>query len=443
MDMGSGSSPVITDPISISPPLLGGLTSNLMPFSVMSGGCSSSPSMSASSRRKIEEVLVNGLLDAMKSSSPRKKHNLAFGQDNSPDEDPAYTAWLSKCPSALASFKQIVANAQGRRIAVFLDYDGTLSPIVDDPDKAFMSPVMRAAVRNVAKYFPTAIVSGRSRKKVFEFVKLTELYYAGSHGMDIVTSAAAHATEKCKEANLFQPACEFLPMINEDWKVVAGLVKQVLEAFPRLKVTNGRMVLEVRPVIDWDKGKAVEFLLRSLGLSDSEDVVPIYIGDDRTDEDAFKVLRERSCGYGILVSQVPKDTEAFYSLRDPSEVMGFLNSLVFGDPSFEKSGKKARNVGEKSVMEDLRPAKIEVPLSQGKESGRHYEMAEGMDVEKNIEDDKGYIDNPDIGDKKGVTMEGDHVEGIRRSSRLESNDEMKIADKATSRAMAKDAFINK
>jgi hypothetical protein len=48
----------------------------------------------------------------------------------------------SKCPSALASFKQIVANAQGRRIAVFLDYDGTLSPIVDDPDKAFMSPVV-------------------------------------------------------------------------------------------------------------------------------------------------------------------------------------------------------------------------------------------------------------------------------------------------------------
>ncbi|VAI59251.1 unnamed protein product [Triticum turgidum subsp. durum] len=49
------------------------------------------------------------------------------------------------------------------------------------------------------------------------------------------------------------------------------------------------MVLEVRPVIDWDKGKAVEFLLQSLGLSDSEKVIPIYIGDDRTDEDAFKV----------------------------------------------------------------------------------------------------------------------------------------------------------
>ena len=65
-----------------------------MPFSVMSGGCSS-PGMNVSaSRRKIEEVLVNGLLDAMKSSSPRKKHNLAFGPGGSPDEDPAYAAWM-------------------------------------------------------------------------------------------------------------------------------------------------------------------------------------------------------------------------------------------------------------------------------------------------------------------------------------------------------------
>jgi trehalose 6-phosphate phosphatase len=184
---------------------------------------------------------------------------------------------------------------------------------------------MRAAVRNVAKYFPTAIVSGRSRNKVFEFVKLKELYYAGSHGMDIMAPSAnhEHSAEKSKQANLFQPAHDFLPMIDEvtksllqvvsgiegatvennkfcvsvhyrnvaekDWKLVARLVNEVLEAFPRLKVTNGRMVLEVRPVIDWDKGKAVEFLLQSLGLNDSENVIPIYIGDDRTDEDAFKV----------------------------------------------------------------------------------------------------------------------------------------------------------
>uniref|UniRef100_A0A453CP41 Trehalose 6-phosphate phosphatase n=1 Tax=Aegilops tauschii subsp. strangulata TaxID=200361 RepID=A0A453CP41_AEGTS len=181
--------------------------------------------------------------------------------------------------------------------------------------------------------------------QVFEFVQLKELCYAGSHGMDIMD----------KETKLFQPASEFLPMIIEaydslveatrsitganvennkfcvsvhyrnvdkqDWNSVAQLVDDVLKSFPHLKLTTGRKVLEVRPVIDWDKGKAVEFLLQSLRLDDPESVLPIYIGDDRTDEDAFKVLRERNCGYGILVSQLPKQTQAFYSLRAPSEVM--------------------------------------------------------------------------------------------------------------------------
>ncbi|PWZ33256.1 putative trehalose-phosphate phosphatase 6 [Zea mays] len=90
-----------------------------------------------------------------------------------------------KHPSALAMFDQLVAASKGKQIVVFLDYDGMLSPIVDDPDAAYMSDTMRRAVRSVAKHFPTAIVSGRCRDKVFEFVKLAERYYAGSHDMDI------------------------------------------------------------------------------------------------------------------------------------------------------------------------------------------------------------------------------------------------------------------
>ena len=87
-------------------------------------------------------------------------------------------------------------------------------------------------------------------------------------------------------------------------------------------------VLEIRPTIKWDKGKALEFLLESLGYANCSDVFPIYIGDDRTGEDAFKVLRERNQGFGILVSKIPKDTHASYSLREPSEVMYFLQRLV-------------------------------------------------------------------------------------------------------------------
>ncbi|KAI5000151.1 hypothetical protein ZWY2020_004740 [Hordeum vulgare] len=199
---------------------------------------------------------------------------------------------------------------------------------------------MRAAVRHVASLFPTAIISGRSRDKVFDFVKLNELYYAGSHGMDIMgpirkSESNGHHVEcvrstdsEGKEVNLFQPASEFLPMITEVFENLSESIKDIDGArmednkfcdYPCLRLTHGRKVLEVCPVIDWNKGKVVEFLLESLGLSESDDVLPIYVGDDKTDEDAFKVLKANNHGFGILVSCVPKDNDAFYSLRDPSE----------------------------------------------------------------------------------------------------------------------------
>ncbi|OEL26729.1 putative trehalose-phosphate phosphatase 8 [Dichanthelium oligosanthes] len=281
---------------------------------------------------------------------------------SSPTRCPAvdeYEAWTREHPSALGSFDQIAAAAKGKRIVMFMDYDGTLSPIVTDPDMAFMTAEMRAAVRDVAKQFPTAIVTGRCIEKVCSFVGLSDLYYAGSHGMDIKGPSSKEDTTV-----LLQPAREFLPVIDKafraleertrntpgarvennkfclsvhfrcvdekSWSPLAEQVKAVLRDFPELKLTEGRKVLEIRPSIMWDKGKAVEFLLRSLGFDDDDgsDVLPVYIGDDRTDEDAFKVLKKRGQGLGILVSKCPKETDASYSLQDPTEVMEFLIRLV-------------------------------------------------------------------------------------------------------------------
>ncbi|CAL5081165.1 unnamed protein product [Urochloa decumbens] len=250
-------------------------------------------------------------------------------------------AWAARHPSALGKFEEIVAASEGKRVVMFLDYDGTLSPIVDDPDAAFMSETMRMA--------------------------LAELYYAGSHGMDIKGPAkkasSRHAKAKAKGSGvLFQPASEFLPMIEEVherlaeatrcipgakvennkfcvsvhfrrvdekmWGELSEAVKGVLREYPKLRLTQGRMVFEVRPTIKWDKGKALEFLLESLGFADCSNVLPVYIGDDRTDEDAFKVLRRRGQGVGILVSKHPKETSASYSLQEPAEVMEFLLRLV-------------------------------------------------------------------------------------------------------------------
>ncbi|GJY47354.1 probable trehalose-phosphate phosphatase F [Tanacetum coccineum] len=89
----------------------------------------------------------------------------------------------------------LLNHAKDKKIVIFLDYDGTLSPIVDDPDRAFMSADMYFTVKGVAAYFPTTIISGRSRDKVRELV--AELYYAGSHRMDIMFPVQETSTNDC------------------------------------------------------------------------------------------------------------------------------------------------------------------------------------------------------------------------------------------------------
>lgn len=305
-------------------------------------------------------AVMGSWLDSMKASSPR--HRLMAPLPGAADAE--HDDWMERHPSALDRFDALAAAAKGKQVAVFLDYDGTLSPIVEDPDRAVMTDEMREAVRGVAARFPTAIVSGRCCDKVFGFVRLAELYYAGSHGMDIrgPTAGPNHHGEEGKSV-LCQPASEFLPVIEEAhgalverveasipgakvennkfclsvhfrcveeaaWGALFEQVRAVLRDYPDLRLTQGRKVLEVRPMVKWDKGKALEFLLDSLGYAERSDVFPIYIGDDRTDEDAFKVLRSRGQGAGILVSKFPKETSASFSLREPAEVRDFLRRLV-------------------------------------------------------------------------------------------------------------------
>ncbi|KDP22163.1 hypothetical protein JCGZ_25994 [Jatropha curcas] len=302
-------------------------------------------------------------------------------------KDPNYNSWLVEHPCALDSFDQMMKAAKGKKIVVFLDYDGTLSPIVDNPDLAFMSDEMRAAVREVAKYFPTAIISGRSRDKVKEFVQLSNVYYAGSHGMDIMAPPRpvikscdgkynTITLDKKRNEVLFQPAKEFLPAIQkilttlkekvmkiqgasvednkfcisvhfrqvgeEDCGILEEKVKSVLEHYPEFHFTWGKKVMEIRPSIEWDKGHAVEYFLDTLGLSNSNDVLPVYIGDDRTDEDAFMVIKRRGEGYPIIVSSSPKDTKASFSLHDPSEVLAFLLRLA----RWRKSSSSSRSFAQ-------------------------------------------------------------------------------------------------
>nr|GMC66965.1 probable trehalose-phosphate phosphatase 3 isoform X3 [Ipomoea batatas]GMD81104.1 probable trehalose-phosphate phosphatase 3 isoform X3 [Ipomoea batatas] len=245
--------------------------------------------------------------------------------------------WLQKHPSALSSFNGIMSAAKGKQIVVFLDYDGTLSPIVSDPDKAFMSAPMRLAVHEVARHFPTAIISGRSRDKVFGFVELDEVYlcwqprngYYGTCNAGELKEATCDVKGAFIEDNRFCISVHYRQVLEKDYALLEKKVHAILSNYPKFHVTIGKKVLEIRPSIKWNKGHALLYLLEALGFSDStNNVFPFYIGDDKTDEDAFKVLKSRAQGCPIIVSSVPKETMASYSLRDPLEVLAFLNRLA-------------------------------------------------------------------------------------------------------------------
>ena len=265
---------------------------------------------------------------------------------------------IGDLPHALEDGDQLVRHLAGRRPAVFLDYDGTLTPIVDRPEDALISERMRNAVRGLAKRCPVCVVSGRDRRVVQELMSVDDLIVAGSHGFDIWSPAGGEIQRKEGEGfagllegvearlreelgaidgALVEPkkssVAAHYRLVSEDERPRVGrAIEEILAEHPgELKVTPGKLVYEVQPNIDWDKGKAVLYLLGALDL-DRDDVVPMYLGDDITDEHAFEALARR--GIGIFVGRADdpevggRTTSADYVLHDVPEVERFLDTLA-------------------------------------------------------------------------------------------------------------------
>jgi trehalose 6-phosphate phosphatase len=259
---------------------------------------------------------------------------------------------------ALTETEELSRLLSGKTPAVFLDYDGTLTPIVDRPEEAIISEGMREAVRSLVERCPVCVVSGRDRKVVQELMGLDNLIVAGSHGFDIWSPEGGtiqreegagfeELLEEVKErldkeigsieGTLIEPkktsvAAHYRLVSEEERPKVKEVVDQLLAEHPEeLKVTPGKMVYQLQPKIEWDKDKAVLYLLEALDL-DRGDVVPIYMGDDITDEHAFEALSEK--GIGIFVGRADdpevagRTTSAEYILYTVPEVERFLDGLV-------------------------------------------------------------------------------------------------------------------
>jgi trehalose 6-phosphate phosphatase len=239
--------------------------------------------------------------------------------------------------------------------AVFYDFDGTLSEIVKDPDSARLVDGAAEALTSLSSSSPVAILSGRDLADIRERIGLPGLWYAGSHGFELTGPDSKHH-ENAEAAQsipvLAQAAAELTDQLGD----IAGVVVEhkrygvavhyrnaardrvgevtaaVRSAGQRagLRVTTGREVIELRPDVDWDKGKTLRWVLDY--IRDNEGggpLLPIYLGDDITDEDAFDAVADD--GVAILVRHSDdgdRATGARYALDDPERVREFTERLA-------------------------------------------------------------------------------------------------------------------
>ncbi len=260
---------------------------------------------------------------------------------------------------------------QSQRCVVFLDYDGTLTSIVRDPDRAVLSKSMRSVLEKLArqKRFDLVVLSGRKLRQLRRLVRIERIIYAGSHGYEW---GSARPREVYERVRRFRPVIHRLA--NRLAKKLLGIpgawiedkgftcsvhyrkcrprdVLRVLRVCDevtgsvlfkdRIRVINGKKVYELCPAIEWDKGKAVEWLLRAFPRIAGKRSV-IYLGDDATDEDAFRVVKQLG-GWGIRVGWPEKSTEASYVVNGIREVRSSLTHLLT-EFQLDVSAKSERGV---------------------------------------------------------------------------------------------------
>jgi trehalose 6-phosphate phosphatase len=240
-------------------------------------------------------------------------------------------------------------------IVLFLDFDGTLVPFANTPQDVILSRKVRALLKKLADHSRCRliIITGRTRGEIKDFIDLKGVTYAAVHGMYIEFSSGEifqwkdHAQAKGALKEIRDKAQDILSrepgVLIEDKGLTVALhyrmVPQqrkttVIEQFTNivdranskhvLHKLKGSDVLEVRPN-GWNKGKAVETILHRMDAT--TDFLTIYVGDDTTDEDAFRVLSDK--GITIVVRNgIERTTHATYFLETPADVHCFLGDLL-------------------------------------------------------------------------------------------------------------------
>ncbi|RJQ39909.1 MAG: trehalose-phosphatase [Nitrospiraceae bacterium] len=240
--------------------------------------------------------------------------------------------------------------SKGQKIALFLDFDGTLVPIRKDPSQCVLAEEMKEQLKLLAgsdRCYLT-ILSGRSLQDIKGMVSIRNICYSGNHGLIISGNDMTYIHPKALSAKpfidraarmlnveitgmegawierkKFTASLHFRSVHKNDVPLVKRTFYKVVSDFSgdrTLAVIKGKKVLELAPDASWNKGSAALWILNNLRGK----YLPVYVGDDWTDENAFRALNKK--GITIRVGKSAK-TAANYYLKNQGEVSAFLKRL--------------------------------------------------------------------------------------------------------------------
>jgi trehalose 6-phosphate phosphatase len=231
-----------------------------------------------------------------------------------------------------------------------LDFDGTLAPIVDDPTESALTSSTRAALEQFARTpsVAPAVVSGRGRDDLMQRVGVDGVAYAGNHGLELAYGGTETVhPEAARQRSTIDRLCDeldsrlddvpgctvenkgvtatvhFRRAADDTVPAIVSTVEAVVSDVPAVELTEGKQIRELRPSVDWDKGEA----MRLLSDATPDDWRAMYLGDDTTDEDAFRAIQPDGIGVKVVDPAVDArtlDTAAQYRLDGQEEVPSLL-----------------------------------------------------------------------------------------------------------------------
>ena len=244
-----------------------------------------------------------------------------------------------------------------KRIILLSDYDGTLTPIREHPELAILPAEIRQLLVKFTqnKTFFLGIITGRSLKQIKKLIRIPKILYVANHGIELEGPCIRFTSAEAKKVryilwHVYMQLLKTLKQIEgiyiEDKglsislhyrlvknthevdcinKAIYNITKSFLDR-KMLSLSTGKMVYEIRPSVKWNKASAIQWLLTNYSpLEFGEDVLLVYLGDDKADIEVFTTLKGK--GLTVFVGN-PSDTSAAdYYVHTPEEVKVFLEFL--------------------------------------------------------------------------------------------------------------------